>query len=422
MSTTTNTTKTTYKVITRKDGTAVYRVRFRLTPGTNPVNETFDDIQDAERFCALVDQAGGAAARRARQASDDGAGRSVEAAYHSYMAQATGHIGDHARIEYEGYWRRYIKDAFGAWPLEALGRDQISEWVGDLRQRETVRSKQARERAEKEHRPLPAKQFLAPKTIRNVHGFLSAILNNEVLNERLTVNRAYKIEMPQEQKTEEIVFLTENEFTAFYDKVDDDWKPLVALIAGTGLRWSEATALKVEDFDIDAQRPVVRITRAWKRANNKTPYTLGAPKTRHGVRTVSLPPSVVREVRPALEKRKPGELVFQGPRSLRLRNEWATKRVLHPAIVAAGLGRTFGWHALRHSHASWQIARGVPLTMIQRRLGHSSIKVTSDTYGHLEPDALRVTAEAAEQALSGAMPEIDELEPSTHHLFAVNRG
>ena len=42
---------------------------------------------------------------------------------------------------------------------------------------------------------------------------------------------------------------------------------------------------------------------------------------------------------------------------------------------------------LRHTHASQLIAAGVPLTVIQRRLGHESIKTTSDTYGHLAADA-----------------------------------
>ena len=44
-------------------------------------------------------------------------------------------------------------------------------------------------------------------------------------------------------------------------------------------------------------------------------------------------------------------------------------------------------HDLRHTHASWLIAAGIPLTVIQRRLGHESIKTTSDRYGHLADDA-----------------------------------
>lgn len=52
-------------------------------------------------------------------------------------------------------------------------------------------------------------------------------------------------------------------------------------------------------------------------------------------------------------------------------------------------------HDLRHTHASWLIAAGVPLTLIQRRLGHESIKTTSDRYGHL--------AEGADAAAAAAL-------------------
>ena len=43
-------------------------------------------------------------------------------------------------------------------------------------------------------------------------------------------------------------------------------------------------------------------------------------------------------------------------------------------------------HDLRHSHASMLINMGVDLFEISRRLGHESVKTTSDTYGHLYPD------------------------------------
>jgi integrase len=61
-------------------------------------------------------------------------------------------------------------------------------------------------------------------------------------------------------------------------------------------------------------------------------------------------------------------------------------------------------HDLRHSHASWLIAAGLPLPVIQRRLGHESITTTVDRYGHLAGGALLQAAEAADDALALAMP------------------
>ena len=45
------------------------------------------------------------------------------------------------------------------------------------------------------------------------------------------------------------------------------------------------------------------------------------------------------------------------------------------------------WHDLRHSHASDLLARGVQIHVVRERLGHASITMTVDTYGHLMPGA-----------------------------------
>jgi integrase len=72
----------------------------------------------------------------------------------------------------------------------------------------------------------------------------------------------------------------------------------------------------------------------------------------------------------------------------------------------------YGWHALRHFYASWCINRRVdgglelPLKVVQARLGHASIQMTADRYGHLFPrgddGAELATAEKALLASSGA--------------------
>ena len=56
-------------------------------------------------------------------------------------------------------------------------------------------------------------------------------------------------------------------------------------------------------------------------------------------------------------------------------------------LATTAFGRDVRVHDLRHTHASWLIAAGVPLPVIQRRLGHESITTTVDRYGHLAPDS-----------------------------------
>ena len=75
-------------------------------------------------------------------------------------------------------------------------------------------------------------------------------------------------------------------------------------------------------------------------------------------------------------------------------------KALREAAEAAGLGH---WHPheLRHSAASLLLAQGVPLKVISETLGHSSIVVTADIYGHLLDDARAEAAAAMDRALSG---------------------
>jgi integrase len=79
-------------------------------------------------------------------------------------------------------------------------------------------------------------------------------------------------------------------------------------------------------------------------------------------------------------------------------------KVWTPAVKEADLGKRPTIHSLRHSSASWLIAAGLPLPVIQRRLGHEQISTTIDRYGHLAPGALSEAADAASNALSRAMP------------------
>jgi integrase len=89
-------------------------------------------------------------------------------------------------------------------------------------------------------------------------------------------------------------------------------------------------------------------------------------------------------------------------------------RGLAPVQVAAGVvakggvAKYTGLHALRHFYASWCINRpedgglGLPLKVVQHRLGHSSIQMTADVYGHLFPSGDDGTElAAAEKALLG---------------------
>lgn len=300
-------------------------------------------------------------------------------------ASATpGTVADYRRMAARTWLPR-----LGPLPLDAISRTAVTQWVAWQRQQPTARGKGT----------------YSPKSIANAQRFLSSVMQGAVDAELIDRNPARGISLPSDHERDDMIFLTENEYARLYAAVAPEYQPLVAILAGTGMRWGEATALQPEDFDLDAAQPIVRVSRAWKKGAQGV--YLGSPKSKRGRRTITLPRAVVDVVRPLVEQARNGELVFTAREGGRIRAQNFHPRVWHVAIDKSGIGKRPRLHDLRHSHASWLIAAGVPLTVLQRRLGHESIKTSSDVYGHLTPDAMAGAALAAEIALSGAMPQIE---------------
>jgi integrase len=169
------------------------------------------------------------------------------------------------------------------------------------------------------------------------------------------------------------------------------WRPLLLTAMFTGLRSSELRGLRWSDIDLKAGELHVR-----QRADRYR--KMGPPKSESGERTIPLPPmlsKILREWKLACPKGDL-DLVFPNVRGRVMDYNNITARGLGPIEIAAGVvtksGKAkYGLHALRHFYASWCINRQVdgglelPLKVVQARLGHASIRMTADRYGHLFP-------------------------------------
>ena len=171
---------------------------------------------------------------------------------------------------------------------------------------------------------------------------------------------------------------------------DPGFRPLLLTAIFTGLRASEIRGLRWIDIDLSRNELNVR-----QRADAYG--AVGAPKSRAGLRTVPLPPLVANTLREwKLASRGIG-LVFPNAHGAPLAISGIVRKAWQPVQVAAGVidadGRPKypGFHALRHFYASWCINRRVdgglelPIKVVQARLGHASIQMTADIYGHLFP-------------------------------------
>lgn len=196
----------------------------------------------------------------------------------------------------------------------------------------------------------------------------------------------------------------------------EGWRRCFIMTAAlTGLRSSELRGLRWSDVDLAKGEITVR-----QRAD--VYRTIGSPKSQAGRRTVPIGDSLkaaLLEWKPKCPKGS-ADLVFPNGEGKPEFHANLIQRVYQPAQVAAGVvakadkadqepkAKYTGLHALRHFYASLCINRRVdgglemPAKQVQTRLGHSSIQVTLDTYGHLFPrgdDSTEIAA--AEKALLG---------------------
>jgi integrase len=178
---------------------------------------------------------------------------------------------------------------------------------------------------------------------------------------------------------------TPDEIRAFIPHLEGRWRPFFLTAIFTGLRASELRGLRWSD--IDSKRNELHVRQRIDKFSR-----VGALKSAAGERVVPLSPmlvNVLREWKLACPKGS-SDLVFPNGAGNPESHSNIVHRGLEPTMIAAD-ARYTGLHALRHFFASWCINRRVdgglelPLKVVQARMGHSTIAMTADVYGHLFP-------------------------------------
>lgn len=233
----------------------------------------------------------------------------------------------------------------------------------------------------------------AAATIRQAHRVLSLMLALAVRDRRLSYNPAEGVRLPRVARKEP-VFLTHEQVDRLAEGCQG-FELLIRLLAYTGLRWGEATALQVKRLDLMRRRLEVVRT-----AIDLGEVSYGTPKT-HQHRSVPIPRSLVDELAAHVAGKEPEALVFTWPRGAPLRNQNFRARVFTPAAEAIGVPRLTP-HDLRHTAASLAVQAGANVKVVQRMLGHASAAMTLDVYAGLFGDDLDAVAERLDEAAARA--------------------
>lgn len=258
-----------------------------------------------------------------------------------------------------------------------------------------------------------SEEGLSPATVRNVYACMRTALNAAVSHRMILVNPCLGVKLPR-MRREEMLFLTAEEVRALADGIDPQYRTLILTAAYTGLRAGELLAL--QRADVDLLRGVVQVRRALKEVNGHLYF--GPTKT-HAQRTVSLPRFLREALSAHLSRSLPGgngpeALVFPGAQGGPLRHGNFYRRHFREGVSAAlpAEKQRLRFHDLRHTCASLLIAQGAHPKLIQARLGHSSVTITLDRYGHLLPsveEALSDALDAAFAAGSAVTPRVATL-------------
>jgi integrase len=411
----------------RTDGTIAYMVEWRLggTRQGSTTSETFNTPGRAEGFAEEVEAAGhewprGWVRGRGYLTEPESAPPALPVRT-PFLPFALDYVRD--RTDVSAYMRsRYRSQAasldreLGAIIgdtvfIESLTETHVTSWI-NWRRRLKVGG--------------------APKTIANHHGLLHPIMATAVRRGMRADNPCDGHRLPKRDAddTDEVkVFLDERQWTLLLEAMHEDSRDFITVLVGTGLRFSELTALQPKDLSPDGPSgPHLKVSRAWKQVGDNPEelprnavihsnglFYLGGPKSFKGRRRLSLSAPVADALRRAAVGRQPGDFLFTAPMGGEIdRAHFARDRWDKAVAKAIGNGLTVRprIHDLRHSHAAWLITANVPLPVIQQRLGHESIKTTVDTYGGLLVQAHDVADRAIEAALTGGT--ISVLPVGTH--------
>lgn len=252
-----------------------------------------------------------------------------------------------------------IQDFFGNTNIKDISRSQYQAFINDFG---------------KSH---------APSTVQKVNSFIRACVKSAILDDFLIKDFTQGVALvANENKTVKVRYLNLKEIRALLATVEKHLSPnftsryMIITAIYTGMRLSEIQALTWSDIDWFNQ--TISINKSWNAVNHQ----FKATKNKSSVRKIKVNPELLTILQ-QLKTHSQGTMVFLDQYST-VPTSGAVNRTLQALLTELNITkRNFHFHSLRHSHVALLLAKGIDIYAISKRLGHSNIKTTANTYAYL---------------------------------------
>lgn len=286
---------------------------------------------------------------------------------------------------YASLIRQRIKPFFEKMRLTEIGYEQVQRFVNELAVE------------------------LSPKTVHNALILLRVMLTGKrggsaIKRGLLRADPTKGVELPSKahRKIQPLSVEAVWKLIDAAEELGEPHRALVYIDAHTGLRRNEILALHFTDVDWRTQELVIQKAVSKQVAGDevrKWLWSIGPPKSAKSVRRVALTDDVLaylNRLREAAED--PDGLIFRRQEGWMIEPDYFDVWIFAPVVKKAGL-KGVRFHDLRHFFASMLIAQGESAKYVCDQMGHSSIQVTFDTYGHLFPQSRREAAQKLQAAM-----------------------
>ena len=258
--------------------------------------------------------------------------------------------------------------------------------------------------------PIDTDKPLSTKTVQHHHRLISSMLSTAVEWGMLLLNPCDRVRPPRVEKKEPR-YLDEVQAATLLDLLENeraDYRTMIRVLVFTGLRRGELLGLKWSDINFDSG--VIQICRTTQYLPDRGVYE-DETKNDSSNRVMKLSQTALTD----LKQHK----IYQLERQLKAGDRWQDTgyifttdegKPVHPDTLTGWFSKFvkahskelpyISVHSLRHTNATLQIAGGVPLTTIARRLGHADTVTTSRIYAHAIKSADEAAAETLENLLT----------------------